>query len=112
MRFLKLHIIIISLLGTSLAVAQPTATTGGATNISDNSVTFNGTVDAVSLTSTDYFFEYGTASDLTGASNTATSNFTGSLFPSPQAISITQSGLSAETQYYYRLNGHINCLIK
>jgi len=104
MRFLKLHIIIISLLGTSLAVAQPTATTDGVTNVTDNSVTFNGTVEAASLTSTDYFFEYGTASDLTGASNTGTNNYTGALFPSPQAISIAQSGLSSETQYYYRLN--------
>ena len=83
----------------SAGTAQsPTVTTGDAADITVNSATLNGVVNAHGLTATAWF-EYG---DTSGGpySHTNTQTVTGS---SDTPISAALSGLSAGTKYYYRL---------
>ena len=76
----------------------PKVSTGSATNVTETSATLNGTVNANGLTTTAWF-NYGTSS----GSYTHTS-FTQTISGSSDtAISISLSGLTAGTKYYYKL---------
>ncbi|MEK9144991.1 MAG: hypothetical protein AAB339_05220, partial [Elusimicrobiota bacterium] len=82
----------------ALPAASPTVTTGSATNVTSNSATLSGTVNA-NDTSTTAWFNYGIASgSYTGTSTTQT--VSGS---SNTTISSDISGLSSNTTYYYRI---------
>ncbi|MEK7291111.1 MAG: carboxypeptidase regulatory-like domain-containing protein, partial [Planctomycetota bacterium] len=88
----------VSKLDGNLSASPPTVTTGNATNVSFASATLNGTVNANGLTTTAWF-NYGTNSgSYTHTSSTQT--ISGS---SDTAISISISGLTAGTKYYYTL---------
>ncbi|TVL99634.1 MAG: hypothetical protein CV087_17380 [Candidatus Brocadia sp. WS118] len=76
----------------------PMVTTGTTSNITSNSATLNGTVNANGLNTTAWF-EYGTTS---GAYNSTSSTQTVSGWDET-TISISISGLSAGTTYYYRI---------
>ena len=76
----------------------PKVSTGSATNVTETSVTLNGTVNANGLTTTAWF-NYGTTSG-SYSSTSSTKTISGS---SDTAVSISISGLSAGTKYYYRL---------
>jgi molybdopterin-binding protein len=76
----------------------PTVTTGSATNVTTNSATLNGTVNANGL-STTAWFEYGTTSGLYSY-KTSTQGVTGT---TDITVSSNISGLSAGKTYYYRL---------
>ncbi|MBM4065868.1 MAG: hypothetical protein FJ266_09555 [Planctomycetes bacterium] len=78
--------------------SPPTVTTGSATNVTSNSATLNGTVNANGA-STTAWFQYGTTSGSYG-STSATQTVSGS---SDTSISISVSGLSSSTTYYYRI---------
>ena len=76
----------------------PLTTTGSATDITSDSATVNGTVNANGLPAT-VWFEYGTTSGSYG-STSPTQSVSGS---GNTTVSIGISGLSASTTYYYRL---------
>ena len=82
---------------------QPTATTESTTNITSNSATLNGTVNANSI-ETYAWFEYGTKSGTYGSVST-TQKVTGT---SDTTVSISISGLSSATKYYYRIAAQNN----
>ena len=77
---------------------RPTVTTNVATNVSYNSATLNGTVNANGL-STTVWFQYGTIS----GSYTNTSSTQSIIGLSNTSVSINISGLSPNTTYYYRI---------
>ncbi len=76
----------------------PTAVTGSATNVTATSATLTGTVNANGL-STTAWFEYGTVKGFYG-NKTTSQTVTGS---SDTTVSITITGLTAGTTYYYRI---------
>ena len=78
--------------------SPPSATTGSASNVSYNSTTLNGTVNANGLSTTTWF-QYGTTSG--SYSNTSSTQSVGG--SSDTTVSIDISGLSAGTTYYYRV---------
>ncbi|GAN31511.1 hypothetical protein [Candidatus Brocadia sinica] len=84
-------------LSTSTGIA-PNVTTGSATDVTSNSVTLGGTVNANGL-STTAWFEYGTTSGTYGSKSSA-QGVSGS---SNTAINMGVNGLSAAKTYYYRL---------
>ena len=87
-----------TLSGTWLSTASvPTVTTGFASNITTNSATLNGTVDDKGI-STTAWFQYGT----TSSSYSSTSS-TQSVSGPHTTVSISISGLSSGTTYYYRI---------
>jgi hypothetical protein len=90
--------IFISKLDNSLSVSAPTASTNSATNITINSATLYGTVNANDR-STTAWFEYGLYSGLYDYSTSA-KTISGT---SDETISISISNLYAGTKYYYRI---------
>lgn len=84
--------------GTWLSTASaPTAKTGFASNITTNSATLNGTVDDKGI-STTAWFQYGTTIGSYGNTSSIQS-VSGPL----TTVSISISGLSSGTTYYYRI---------
>ena len=76
----------------------PNVTTNTATNVTQNSATLNGTVNANNQ-STTVWFDYGETSG-SYDKQSSTETLAGS---SNTAVSITISGLSPATTYYYRI---------
>jgi len=83
---------------TYTAGTAPTVKTGSATNVTANSATLSGTVNANGL-STTAWFEYGTLSGLYG-SKSSTQTVTSS---NDTTVSITITGLTSGTTYYYKI---------
>ncbi|QII12859.1 exported protein [Candidatus Kuenenia stuttgartiensis] len=83
---------------TSSAGTIPTVTTGSATDVTTNSATLNGTVNAGGLSTTSWF-EYGETSGSYG-SKSSTQSASGS---KGTTVSIGISGLPAGKTYYYRI---------
>ena len=90
--------VFISKLDGNLSYPKPTATTGSATNVTSNSAKLNGTVNANNQ-STAVWFDYGNTSG-SYKNKSSTKTVTGS---SNTTVSITVSGLSPATSYYYRI---------
>ena len=90
--------VFVSKLDINPSSLKPTVTTDSATNVTLNSATLNGTVNA-NYWSTTAWFDYDNTS---GAyeDKSSTETVTGS---SDSAVSITISGLSPATTYYYRI---------
>ena len=86
---------------TSSINQVPTISTNGATNITENSVTLNGSVNPNGSSTTAYF-QYGTSqsnlSSTVGTQSIGNGN-------SSVNVSYTLSGLSSNTTYYYRIVG-------
>ena len=90
--------IFVSKFDSNLSVSPTTATSGSATDVSFTSATLNGTVNANGQ-STTVWFQYDTVSgSYTNTSSTQT--VTGA---SDTTVSISISGLSPGTTYYYRI---------
>jgi len=90
--------IFVSKFDSNLSVSPTTATSGSATDVSLTSATLNGTVNANGQ-STTVWFQYDTASgSYTNTSSTQTVTGT-----SDTTVSISVSGLSSGTTYYYRI---------
>ena len=85
------------------AGSAPTVTTGSATNVTATSATITGTVNANGL-STTAWFEYGTVKGTYG-NKTTTQTVTGS---NDTTVSITVTGLTSGTTYYYRIAAQNN----
>lgn len=85
-------------LPASAAAAAPTATTGGASNVAQSSVTLNGTVDP-NGNATAAFFQIGTTT-LYGGQTTEAPVGSGT---SPKKISVPFGSLAPFTTYHYRL---------
>ena len=81
----------------------PKVTTGSATSVTSNSAKLDGTVNANNL-ETYAWFEYGTKSGSYG-SVSSTQKLTGT---SDTTVSISISGLSSATKYYYRIAAQNN----
>ncbi len=82
------------------------AITDTVTDITSTSATLNGTVDPNGATPLTGTFEYGTNANLSGASTiTATTPASGTLssLTAPTAVSVSVTGLSVNTTYYYRV---------
>ena len=88
---------------TYSAATKPTVTTGSASNVTATSATLTGTVNANGL-STTAWFEYGTVKGTYG-NKTSTQTVTGS---NDTTVSVTITGLTAETTYYYRIAAQNN----
>lgn len=86
--------------GTPTFVSAPTAITDPATNITATTATLNGRTNAQGLPST-YSFRYGTSPDLAGA--TVIGPFDAGTRTDEQARSRNVSGLSACTEYFFRI---------
>jgi hypothetical protein len=84
---------------TTLTTDKPLATTLAASNITDSSITFNGTVTANNL-STTVEFEYGTTTSYGNTIMATQSPLDGS---SATAVSATMTGLLAGTNYFVRV---------
>ena len=82
----------------TLTDSPPTVITGNATNLSTNSATLGGSVNANGLSTTSWF-EYGT----TSGSYTSTSSTQSVSGTNATTISINISGLSSGTTYFYRI---------
>ncbi|MFT6966933.1 MAG: hypothetical protein ACJAT1_002159, partial [Marivirga sp.] len=80
------------------AQAQLSVTTTAADNIDVTAVDVNGSVVVDGATSTAYNFQYGTSASLAGA--TTTTPFT---ITADQTVQESLTGLTAATQYYFRL---------
>lgn len=78
--------------------ATPTATTGDATNVSQNLATLNGTVNP-NGTATTYVFQYGTTTAY-GSTSSAASAGAGT---APVAAARNVTGLAPGTTYHYRI---------
>ncbi len=78
--------------------ATPTATTGNATNVSQNLATLNGTVNP-NGTATTYVFQYGTTTAYGSMSSTASAG----AGTAPVAASRNVTGLTPGTTYHYRI---------
>jgi len=90
--------IFISKLDSNLSASVPTVTTNTATNVTQNSVILNGTVNANNQ-STTFWFDYGETSgsyDMQSSTETVVGS-------SNTAVSIAINGLSPATTYYYRI---------
>ncbi len=83
---------------TYTASTPPTVKTGSATNVTANSATLSGTVNANGL-STTAWFEYGTVKGSYGSKST-THTVTGS---NDTTVSVTITGLMSGTTYYYKI---------
>jgi M6 family metalloprotease-like protein len=83
---------------TASVIRPPTAKTGSVTNMTSNSATLNGTVNAYGYTTT-VWFEYGITSG-TYSNTTTTQTVSGS---TDTTVSIDISSLSENTTYYYRI---------
>ena len=90
--------IFISKLDSNLSASVPTVTTNTATNVTQNSATLNGTVNANNQLTT-VWFDYGEASG-SYDKQSSTETVAGS---SNTAVSITIRGLLPTTTYYYRI---------
>jgi len=88
---------------TYSAATKPTVTTGSTSNVTATSATLTGTVNANGQ-STTAWFEYGTVKGTYG-SKSSTKTVTGS---NDTTVSITITGLTAETTYYYRVAAQNN----
>ncbi|MBI5678109.1 MAG: carboxypeptidase regulatory-like domain-containing protein, partial [Planctomycetes bacterium] len=88
---------------TYTASTAPTVKTGSAINVTTNSATLSGTVNANGL-STTAWFEYGTVKGSYG-SKSSTQGVSGS---TDTTVSITITGLTAGTTYYYRIAAQSN----
>jgi hypothetical protein len=83
--------------GAALA-ARPTATTGGAANVTFQSARVNGSVDA-NNEATNYYFQYGT----TRAYGTETAMTPVGSSGAPVRVSTDLGGLAPATRYHYRI---------
>lgn len=86
-------------LPSAALAAAPTAATGGAKQVTENSATLTGTVNPNSEATT-YYFQYGTSK--TYGSQTPTQGPTAAV-KANQAASAAIGGLAANTSYHYRL---------
>jgi hypothetical protein len=99
---MRLFLVLCVLLGLAVPAvalaAAPSATTDVASGVTRSAATLNGTVDP-NGTSTTWYFEYGTttAYGLQSAGGDAGAG------DDPVAVSMTVSGLSAGTEYHFRL---------
>ena len=82
----------------SALAAKPGAATGGAANVTFQSVRLNGSVDA-NREATSYFFQYGTTIAL-GSQTAATPAGAGA---NAVRVSVDVGGLVPRTRYYYRI---------
>jgi hypothetical protein len=89
-------VLVLTTAGT--AFAAPAATTGGASNVTANSVRLAGSVDPNGQPTT-YYFEYGT----TQRYGSRTPDVSVGSGGSPQAVRADLSGLAANTTYHYRI---------
>jgi hypothetical protein len=83
--------------GAAMA-AKPTATTGGAANVTFQSARVNGSVDANSE-ATNYYFQYGTSR----AYGTETAMTPAGARANPVRVSVDLGGLAPATRYHYRI---------
>ena len=81
----------------ALGATKPAVTTGGTADLTFNSVTLKGQVDANGAATT-YYFEYGLTQLYDG--KTAAATVTGT---APKAITAAVGGLAPATRYHYRL---------
>src|SRR6188508_1938706 len=98
MRLIPLLCLLVLVPASTALAAPPAATTGGATGVGRTAATLNGTVDPGGKV-TSWHFEYGTTSAYglqSGGGDTTAGT-------SLQAVSAPVSGLSAGTEYHYRL---------
>jgi hypothetical protein len=87
------------------AALAPTATTTAATSVTTTGATLNGTVNDNGAT-TMVSFEYGTSPTLAGATTiAATTGATVNAGSGNTSVSVTVSGLTPGTTYYYRVKG-------
>jgi subtilase family serine protease len=83
----------------STAAQAPTATTGAATALTENSATVAGTVNPNGAATTAWFL-YGTSSTLAGATQTTTQSLAAG--STATAITANLTGLAASTTYYFQ----------
>ncbi len=86
------------------AASAPTVDTTAATNVASTSVTFNGRINPNGAAST-YWFEYGEDSLLGHVLGSTTAVQTTNAGNDSMNVSANRSGLTRNTQYYYRLVG-------
>jgi uncharacterized delta-60 repeat protein len=89
--------------GTILSFATdpaPSVTTTAATGVTSSAATLNGTFNPNDDPTT-YYFQYGTAADLTGATSTDPQGPASGTTSTPATQALT--GLASGTRYYYRL---------
>jgi hypothetical protein len=98
LRALGLSAIVIGLLPASALAAKPATTTGGASNVTFNSVRVNGSVDANSE-ATNYYFQYGPSL----AYGTNTPQFPAGARGSAVHVSTDIGSLAPATRYHYRI---------
>src|SRR6188474_3629523 len=97
---LGLAAVLLGLLAPAAHAAAPSLGPATETNVQGTSVLLKGTVDPEGLTTT-YRFQYGTASNLVGASETPSQPAGQGTDPRPARASL--SGLAPSTIYYFRL---------
>ena len=85
-------------------VGAPIVTTQAATSITPAAATLNGLVDDNGATTT-VTFDYGTNPSLTGSATIAGSPATVTAGAGSSSVTATLSGLTANTTYYFRING-------
>ena len=98
MRLIPLLCLLLALPTSVALAAAPTATTGGTSGVGRTAATLNATVDPGGKV-TSWRFEYGTTSAY-GLQSGGGDTTDGS---GPEAVSIQVSGLSAGTEYHYRV---------
>jgi len=84
--------------GAALASASPTVSTGGATDVGDNSAVLEASI-VPAASPTTYFFQYGPTAAL-GTQSATTSAGAGA---ASEAVRATVIGISPGTIYYYRI---------
>jgi phosphodiesterase/alkaline phosphatase D-like protein len=84
---------------TASSGSTPTATTSAATSVTGTSATLNGTVNPAGGTVTSCTFQYGTSTSY-GSTATCSPTPSGS---SSQSVSASVSGLTANTEYHFRV---------
>jgi hypothetical protein len=98
LRALGLSALAIGLLPGSALAAKPATTTGGASNVTFNSVRVNGSVDA-NKAATNYYFQYGTSK----AYGTNTPQFPAGARANAIHVSTDIGSLAPATRYHYRI---------
>jgi hypothetical protein len=103
LKALALSAVVIGLVPATALAAKPGATTGGASNVTFQSVRFNGSVDA-NREATTYYFQYGPTIAF-GAQSTPTPIGGGA---NPVKVSVDIGGLAPQTRYFYRVVANNN----